>query len=63
MIETHLQKADLIVRAPLRGIFDDYRDLFPSKLPYGCGDLGSGLVHYNASTLAQYLVYYSTYST
>ena len=35
VIETHLQKADLAVRAPLRGIFDDYRDLFPSKLPYG----------------------------
>ena len=35
VIETHLQKADPAVRAPLRGIFDDYRDLFPSKLPYG----------------------------
>ena len=35
VIETHLQKADPNVRAPLRGIFDDYRDLFPSKLPYG----------------------------
>ena len=34
VIETHLQKADPAVRAPLRGIFDDYRDLFPSKLPY-----------------------------
>ena len=35
VIETHLQKANPAVRAPLRGIFDDYRDLFPSKLPYG----------------------------
>ena len=35
VIETHVQKADLAVRASLRGIFDDYRDLFPSKLPYG----------------------------
>ena len=35
VIETHLQKADPAVRTPLRGIFDDYRDLFPSKLPYG----------------------------
>ena len=35
VIETHLQKADPPVRAPLRGIFDDYKDLFPSKLPYG----------------------------
>ena len=35
MIETYLQKADPAVRAPLRGIFDDYTDLFPSKLPYG----------------------------
>ena len=35
VIETHLQKADPAVCAPLRGIFDDYRDLFPSKLPYG----------------------------
>ena len=23
------------MRVPLRRIFDDYRDLFPSKLPYG----------------------------
>ena len=35
VIETHVQKADPAVRASLRGIFDDYRDLFPSKLPYG----------------------------
>ena len=35
VIETHLQKADPTVQAPLRGIFDDYRDLFPLKLPYG----------------------------
>ena len=35
VIETHLQKADPVVCAPLKGIFDDYRDLFPSKLPYG----------------------------
>ena len=35
MIETYLQKADPAVRAPLRGIFDDYRDFFLSKLPYG----------------------------
>ena len=35
VIETHLQKADSAMRAPLRGIFDDYKDLFPSKLPYG----------------------------
>ena len=35
VIETHLQKADPAMRAPLRGIFDDYKDLFPSKLPYG----------------------------
>ena len=35
VIETHLQKADPAVRAPLKGIFDDYRDLLPSKLPYG----------------------------
>ena len=35
VIETHVQKANPTVRAPLRRIFDDYRDLFPSKLPYG----------------------------
>ena len=35
VIETHLQKADPVVPAPLRGIFDDYKDLFLSKLPYG----------------------------
>ena len=35
VIKTHLQKADPAVRAPLKEISDDYRDLFPSKLPYG----------------------------
>ena len=35
VIETHVQKVNPAVRAPLRRIFDDYRDLFPSKLPYG----------------------------
>ena len=33
VIETHLQKADPVVRAPLRGIFDDYRDLSPQSFP------------------------------
>ena len=35
VIETHVQKANPAMRAPSRRIFDDYRDLFSSKLPYG----------------------------
>ena len=35
VIEEHIQKADPEVRACLRGILKDYRDIFPSKLPYG----------------------------
>ena len=35
VIETHLQKADPAVRAPLRGIFDDYTDLSPQSFPMG----------------------------
>ena len=35
VIEEHIQKADPEVRASLRGILEDYRDIFPSKLPYG----------------------------
>ena len=31
VIETHLQKADPAVCAPLRGIFDDYRGFVPLK--------------------------------
>ena len=35
VIEEHIQKADLEVRGYLRRILEDYRDIFPSKLPYG----------------------------
>ena len=35
VIEEHIKKADPEVRASLRGILEDYRDIFPSKLPYG----------------------------
>ena len=35
VMQEHIQKADPEVRASLRGILEDYRDIFPSKLPYG----------------------------
>ena len=35
VMEEHIQKADIEVRASLKGILGDYSDIFPSKLPYG----------------------------
>ena len=35
VMQEHLQKADPEVRASLKGILEDYRDIFASKLPYG----------------------------
>ena len=35
VMQEHIQKADPEVRASLRGILEDYRDFFPSKLPDG----------------------------
>ena len=35
VMQEHIQKADPEVRASLRGILEDYHDIFPSKLPYG----------------------------
>ena len=35
VIEEHIQKADPEIRGSLRGILEDHRDIFPSKLPYG----------------------------
>ena len=35
VMQEHIQKADPEVRASLKGILEDYWDIFPSKLPYG----------------------------
>ena len=35
VMQEHIQKADPEVRASLKGILEDYHDIFPSKLPYG----------------------------
>ena len=35
VIKEHIQKADPEVRASLKGILEDYRDIFPSNPPYG----------------------------
>ena len=35
VIKQKIQEVDPVVRARLQGILEDYRDVFPDKLPYG----------------------------